>query len=210
VSYRGLILDFGGVVTTDLSAELSAFCIREGLPPDAIVHALRDTAEGREAFAAVETGRIPQRTYEVTMGRLLGVDDHGLLTRALGGLRPRPEVLNLVHRVRQAGIPVAILSNSWGEGEYDPYRGYDLDALFDAIVLSGLTGLRKPDPAIYLLAAEKIGVPPEACIFVDDSAANLPPAAALGMASVHFTDGPAGVEEISRLLGFRNELAPAR
>jgi hypothetical protein len=49
MSYRGLILDFGGVVTTDLYAEMSAFCVREGLAHDAVVRVLRDTAEGREA-----------------------------------------------------------------------------------------------------------------------------------------------------------------
>lgn len=201
MSNRGLILDFGGVVTTDLFAELSAFCVREGLPPDAFVHVLRDVPEGREAFAAVEAGQIPQRTYEITIGRLLGVDDRGLLKRALGGLRPRPEVMELVRRARGFGIRVAVLSNSWGEGEYDPYEGYDLDALFDAVVISGYTGLRKPNPAIYLLTADKLDIPPRYCVFVDDTAANLPPAAALGMAVVHFADGVADVAEIEHLLG---------
>jgi putative hydrolase of the HAD superfamily len=54
MSYRGLILDFGGVITTDLYAEMSAFCVREGLAHDAVVRVLRDTAEGREAIKAVE------------------------------------------------------------------------------------------------------------------------------------------------------------
>jgi putative hydrolase of the HAD superfamily len=123
MSYRGLILDFGGVVTTDLFAELSAFCVREGLAPDAFVRVLRDTDEGRAAFEAVEAGTIPQRDYEVTIGRLLGLDDHGLLKRATSGLRPRPEVLKMIERAQFADIRVALLSNSWGDGEYDPYAG---------------------------------------------------------------------------------------
>ncbi|HET6188051.1 MAG TPA: HAD family phosphatase, partial [Trebonia sp.] len=90
MSYQGLILDFGGVVTTDLFAELSAFCVQEGLEPGAFARVLRDDQEGRRAFEDVEAGKISQREFEVTIGRLLGVDDHGLLTRALGGLRPRP------------------------------------------------------------------------------------------------------------------------
>lgn len=201
MSYRGLILDFGGVVTTDLYAEMSAFCVREGLAPDAIVRVLRDTAEGRAAIKSVEAGTISQREYEVIIGRLLGVDDRGLLTRALRGLRPRPEVLELIQRARSAGIRVALLSNSWGDGEYDPYDGYDLDAMFDAVVISGQTGMRKPDPAIYLLAADKLGVRPQECVFADDTAANLPAARALGMAAVHVTDANAAIAEISRLLG---------
>jgi epoxide hydrolase-like predicted phosphatase len=201
MSYRGLILDFGGVVTSDLYAEISAFCVREGLAPDAGVRVLRDTAEGREAIKAVEAGSISQRDYEITIGRLLGVDDRGLLTRALAGLRPRPEIPELIQRARSAGIRVALLSNSLGDGEYDPYDGYDLDAMFDAVVISGETRMHKPEPAIYLLTADKLGVPPQECVFADDTAANLPAASALGMATVHFTDAKAAITEISRLLG---------
>jgi putative hydrolase of the HAD superfamily len=201
VDYRGLILDFGGVVTTDLYAELSAFSVREGLAPDAIARVLRDDPEGRAAFAAVEEGTIAQREYEVILGRLLHVDDHGLLTRALGGLRPRPEVLDFIRRARAADIRVGLLSNSWGDGEFDPYQGYDLDEIFDAVVISGDTGLRKPDPAIYLIAAEQLGVSPPDCVYADDTAGNLPPAEELGMATVHFTDAAKGIGEISRLLG---------
>ena len=174
--YRGLILDFGGVVTTDLYAELSAFSVREGLAPDAIARVLRDDPEGKEAFAAVEAGKIPQREYEMIIGRLLGVDDRGLLTRALGGQRPRPEVLDLIGRARAVGIRVGLLSYSWGEGEYDPYEGYDQQDIFDAEVISGETGLRKPDPAIYLIATEQLGVLPRECVYADDTAGNLPPA----------------------------------
>jgi putative hydrolase of the HAD superfamily len=201
VNYRGLILDFGGVVTTDLFAELSAFCVREGLDPGAFVRVLRDEPEGRRALKAVEAGKIPQREFEVSTGRLLGVDDHGLLARALGGLRPRPEVLDLVRRTRAAGIRVGLLSNSWGDGDYDPYDGYDLDSIFDAVVISGDTGTRKPDPAIYLIAADQLGVPPGECVLADDMAANLPAAEELGMATVHFTSPAEGISEISRLLG---------
>jgi epoxide hydrolase-like predicted phosphatase len=201
MNYRGLILDFGGVVTTDLYAELSAFSVREGLAPDAIARVLRDDPQGSQAFAAVEAGKISQREYEVVIGRLLGVDDHGLLTRALGGLRPRPEVLDLIRRARAAGIRVGLLSNSWGDGEYDPYEGYELDDIFDAVVISGETGLRKPDPAIYLIAADQLGIPPDECVFADDTAHNLAAAEELGMATVHFTSAERGIGEISRLLG---------
>lgn len=201
MSYGGLILDFGGVVTTDLFAELSAFCVREGLAPGAFIRALGDSDEGRAAFKAAETGKIPQRDFEITVARLLGVDDHGMLQRALGGLRPRPQVLDLIGRARSAGVLVGLLSNSWGDGDFDPYDGYDLDAIFDAVVISGDAGLCKPDPAAYLLAATELGIAPQECVFADDTAANLPPAETLGMATVHFTAPEAGIAEIQRLLG---------
>jgi len=210
VSYQGLILDFGGVVTTDLFAELSAFCIREGLDPGAFARVLNDDGEGRNAFEDVESAKISQREFEATIGRLLGVDDRGLLARALGGLRPRPEVLSLIQRAREAGIRVGLLSNSWGDGQYDLYAGYDLDSIFDAVVISGDTGTRKPDAAIYLIATDELGVSPRECVFADDTAANLPVAEELGMATVHFTDAAKGIREISRLLGLSLDLSTRR
>jgi epoxide hydrolase-like predicted phosphatase len=207
VGYQGLILDFGGVVTTDFYGALSAFCLRTGLAPDAFRHALRDTADGRRVLAAVECGQISQREYEATLGRLLGVDNQGLLGKALADLRPNHAILDLVRRVRDQGIRAAVMSNSWGTGDYDPYDGYDLEERFDAVIISDQVGLRKPDPAIYTLTAAKIDVPPRSCVFVDDTAANLPAARDLGMAVVHFTDTASGIAEIERLL---NTAGPAR
>ncbi|MBO0823534.1 MAG: hypothetical protein J2P27_06700 [Actinobacteria bacterium] len=80
---HGLILDFGSVVTTGLHGAPSAFCTREGLPPHAASHVLRDTMAGGRALAAVECGRILQREFEITLARLIGADDRRLLIRAL-------------------------------------------------------------------------------------------------------------------------------
>ena len=103
VSYQGLILDFGGVVTTDLFAELSGLRVRESLEPGAFARVLRDDQEGRHAFEEVEAGKISQREFEVIIGRLLGVDHHGLLTRYLAACVLGPEILNLIQRTRGAG-----------------------------------------------------------------------------------------------------------
>jgi len=69
------------------------------------------------------------------------------------------------------------------------------------VVISGEVGLRKPDPAIYRLAADKLGLPRSAYVFVDDVAANPPATAELGMATVHHTGSAATVRELERLLG---------
>jgi putative hydrolase of the HAD superfamily len=201
VSYKGLILDFGGVVTTDFYGALDAFSERAGLDRGAFVRTLREIPEGRAALAAVESGQMPQREFEQAMGRLLGLDDNGLLEKALADLRPRPEVISLTRRARARGILVAALSNSWGTGDYDPYAGWDLDDLFDAVVISDRVGLRKPDPQIFRLTAEKLGLPPGDCLFVDDTEHNLPGARDLGMGTVFFTGAPGEVEKIEALLG---------
>jgi putative hydrolase of the HAD superfamily len=200
-TYAGLILDFGGVVTTDFYGALSAFSVRAGLAAGAFTRALRAVPEGRHALAAVESGRISQREFERTMGRLLGLDDNGLLGRALADLRPRAAVTSLAKRARVGGIRVAILSNSWGTGAYDPYQGYELDQLCDAVLISDRVGLRKPSPEIYELTASKLGLSPASCLFVDDTEHNLPPARDLGMGTLLFTGQAAEVTEIERLTG---------
>lgn len=202
MSYSGLILDFGGVVTTDFYGALDAFSERAGLGVGAFVRALREVPEGRAALAAVECGEIPQREFEQVMGRLLGVDDNGLLEKALADLSPRPQIIDLTRRARDRGIRVAVLSNSWGTGDGDdPYEGWDLDDLFDAAVISDRVGLRKPDPEIFRLTAARIGLPPSECLFVDDTEHNLSGARGLGMGTLFFTGAEGEVAEIERLVG---------
>ena len=211
VAYQGLILDFGGVITTDFYACLSAFCVREGLAPDAVTRAVSVIPEGRDVFTAAETGRVPQRELELMLARQLGVSGEDLIARMLGGLRPRPEAADLATRARAAGVATAVLSNSWGIGGYDPYAGYDLAGLFDAVVISDQVGLRKPEPPIYDLTAAKLGLRPEDCVFIDDTPANLVTARLLGMATVHFTGAPSDFAEIERLIGIESlcRLRPA-
>jgi putative hydrolase of the HAD superfamily len=211
VAYQGLILDFGGVITTDFYACLSAFCVREGLAPDAVTRALSVIPEGRDVFTAAEAGRVPQRELELMLARLLGVSGGNVIVRMLGGLRPRPEAADLATRARAAGVVTAVLSNSWGTGGYDPYAGYDLAGLFDVVVISDQVGLRKPEPPIYDLTAAKLGLRPEDCVFVDDTPANLVTARHLGMATVHFTGAPSDFAEIERVIGIESlcRLRPA-
>jgi putative hydrolase of the HAD superfamily len=106
-------------------------------------------------------------------------------------------------RARQAGVRVGVITNSWGTEPYDPYRDYQLTELYDVLVISGEVGIRKPDPTIYQVTSEKLGVPPSRCVLVDDVAANLRPAAELGMATIHHTDTARTISELERLLGVR-------
>jgi putative hydrolase of the HAD superfamily len=91
-----------------------------------------------------------------------------------------------------------VISNSWGTRRYD--RDV-LERLFDGVVLSGDVGIRKPSPEIYTMGAERIGLDPSVCVFVDDLPFNLPPAVELGMATVHHTSTPETIAELERLFG---------
>ena len=192
---RGLIVDFGGVLTTDVFASFRAFCQAEGLPEDAVRECFRTDPDARALLAALETGALASAEFEPRFAALLGVSSERLIDRLFGGMEPDAAMLDGVRAARRAGARTGLLSNSWGDA-----TSYDralLEELFDTWVISSEVGLRKPDPAIYELAAERLGLPPSACVFVDDLPGNLKPARALGMATVlHRGDAAATLAEV--------------
>ena len=104
-------------------------------------------------------------------------------------------MVDVVRAARAAGVRTGLLSNSWGLD----YERDDWDALFDAVVISGEVGLRKPDPAIYALAARQLDLPPEQIVFVDDLRPNVRAAAAAGMVGVQHVDLETTVSELEIL-----------
>jgi putative hydrolase of the HAD superfamily len=204
--YEGLLLDFGGVVTTDFFAALGAHCERLGLPRDSFRNLVTADPEGRELYHQVERGELSQPAFEQKIAQLLGVQPTGLIQGLLADLRPEPLIVEAVAMARRAGIRVGVITNSWGTDPYDPYGAYQLDQEFDAVVISSQVGLRKPEPAIYRRAADELAVPLGRIVFVDDIAANLQPAHELGMAVIHHVDPARTVRELERLLGLSTRL----
>jgi epoxide hydrolase-like predicted phosphatase len=196
----GLIVDYGGVLTTDVFASFRAFCEAEGLPPDAVRDRFRSDPDARDLLARLETGELAVAEFEPSFAALLEVRSERLVERLFGGMEPDAAMIDGVRQARRGGARTALLSNSWGEAT--TYDGALLEELFDAWVISSEVGLRKPDPAIYALAAERLGLPPEACVFVDDLPGNLKPARAIGMATVlHRGDAAATLAEVAANLG---------
>ena len=195
----GLIVDYGGVLTTDVFASFRAFCAAEGLEPDTVRDHFRGDPEARGLLEALEVGAISEAEYEPRLAAVLGVGANGLIDRMFGHMEPDVAMLDGVRAARRAGIRTGMLSNSWGDDRYDRAQ---LSELFDAWVISGEVGIRKPDPAIYALAAERLELEPAACVFVDDLPGNLKPALALGMGTVlHRGDAAATLAEAGALLG---------
>ena len=195
----GLIVDYGGVLTTDVFASFRAFCEAEGLAPETVRERFVSDPEARELLFRLEMGELTEAQFEPAFAALLEVESEKLIDRLFGGMEPDDAMLDGVRAARRAGVRTAMLSNSWGEGRYDPAL---LGELFDAWVISGEVGLRKPQPEIYELAAERLGLAPGACVFVDDLPGNLKPARALGMATVlHRGDATATLAEAGEHLG---------
>lgn len=190
-SYRGLILDFGGVLTTQMRLNGAAFERTEGLPAGAYFDALNRNPDGIRVYADLEVGRATQEDWNRVVGAILGIDPTNLMARALANLRPEPAIVDAALRARAAGIKIALLSNSFGLHPYNPYKALGLYGdFFDAMVLSEVVGVRKPSPGIYQHALDALGLTGPECVFVDDHEENLPPAAMLGIRTIHHTTDP--------------------
>ena len=191
-------MDWGGVLTSNLFASFSAFCESEGLEPDTIRRRFREDRACRQLLIDLETGHLSEEEFEPQFADLLGVNGVSLIDRLFAGSAPDERMLTAVAQVRAGGIRTGLISNSWGTRRYDRQL---LRQLFDGVVISGEVGIRKPAPEIYSMGAQRIGVPPAACVFVDDLPFNLEPAQELGMATIHHTQAEQTIAELERLFG---------
>ena len=196
---KGLLVDFGGVLTTNVFDSFKAFCRAEGLPEDSVKNMFREQGEGLALLRQLEKGELTAAEFSEKFAPLLGVSSENLVERLFGGVGPDEPMVEAVRRARKAGIRTGLISNSWGEG-----LAYDeaiLDELFDAVVISGDVGLHKPQPEIFLMGAERIGVAPEDCVFVDDLRENCAGAEAVGMKAILHRGSAGTLPQLEELLG---------
>jgi epoxide hydrolase-like predicted phosphatase len=195
--YVGLIVDWGGVMTTNVFDTFRAFCELEGLEPDTLAQRFREDTRARELLVGLETGQLDEDEFEPRFAELLGVPAPGLIERIFAGGAADEEMLLAVQRARDHGVRTGLISNSWGTRRYDRAL---LARLFDSVVISGEVGIRKPSPEIYEMAVGGLGLEPTQCVFVDDLPFNLKPAAELGMATVHHTASGQTIPALEQLL----------
>jgi putative hydrolase of the HAD superfamily len=135
----------------------------------------------------LETGELAIADFEEVFAEALRtvdgrpIDASGILDRMLAQMQPDPAMFELVEALREQGIKVGLLSNSWG----NTYPRERIDALFDPVVISGEGGLRKPQPEIYRHALDLLDVTPGRTLFVDDGEPNLPAAQGEEVMGVH-------------------------
>ncbi|KWX02312.1 HAD family phosphatase [Carbonactinospora thermoautotrophica] len=207
---RALIVDWGGVLTTGLEEAMVAWCEADGIDYHEYLKAMREwlgpegEAEARfNPIHALERGEIEVPHFEEQLAARLRTKDgqpvpaKGLIKRMFRCFDHVPAMINVVRHVHQSGIKTALLSNSWGN-EY-PREGWE--EMFDAVVISGEVGMRKPEPDIYRYAADQIGCRPEECVFVDDLRHNVRGAVEVGMVGIHHRSYEETVEELEALFG---------
>lgn len=205
-----LIVDWGGVLTSPLEAALDDWYAAEGIPADAFAGAMRDFHDEAltalsvfDPVAALERGELRVERFEkelaVRIERRCGVPvpAEGLIKRMFAGFAAAPAMVNVVRRAKAAGLGTALLSNSWG----NEYLRDDWDALFDAVVISGEVGMRKPDAEIFDYTLRRLGRRPGEAVFVDDMEQNVRGAAAVGMICVHHRSYDRTLMELEALFG---------
>ena len=193
---KALVVDWGGVLTEPLDVAIRAWAEIDGVDFEHYVGVMREwlgSQQGELArdnpVAALERGEIEVPHFEeqlaVRLGEATGVpiDPGGLLQRMFDQFEHAPAMSALVLRAKHAGLRTGLLSNSWGN-EY-PREGWD--QMFDAVVISGEVGMRKPEPQIFVHVLELLGVRAEETVFVDDLRQNVEAADALGLVGVHHT-----------------------
>jgi putative hydrolase of the HAD superfamily len=197
---RGLIVDFGGVLTTNVFDSFRAFGEQEGLDPSTVKRAFSEDPEALGLLRELERGEIAVEEFEPRFGERIGVaDTDGLVGRLFGGVGPDERMLDAVRRAGLASIRCGLISNSWGTGlDYDMSL---LDELFHGVVISGDVGMNKPEPAIFMLGAERIGLRPEECVFVDDLRENCAGAEEIGMTAILHRGADSTLPELERLFG---------
>jgi putative hydrolase of the HAD superfamily len=198
VSRSGLLIDWGGVLTTDLFASFASFCEAEGLEAAKVRDLFRTDEAARDLLVDFECGRVDEPEFERRFAPMLGVGHDGLVDRMFSGSGPDAAMLAAVKAARDGGIRTGLISNSWGVHRYPKDL---MDDLFDGVVISGIVGIRKPAPEIYAMGTEAIDLPPSQCVFVDDLGFNLKPAKELGMATILHTGAEATIAQLEDLLG---------
>ena len=198
---KALLVDYGGVLTTNVFESFRAFCMDEGLDPDVMKRVFREDPGALAAVRALEKGELSEADFSELLGRLLGLEPSrrpGLVERLFGHIRPDEAMVAALRRARAQGIRTGLVSNSMGAGRYDRST---FPELFDGVVISGDVGMHKPQPEIFVLGAERAGATPEECVFVDDLRENCAGAEAVGMTSVLHRGAEGTLARLEELLG---------
>jgi putative hydrolase of the HAD superfamily len=197
---KGLLVDFGGVLTTSVWDSFADFCRDKGLAEDAVLRMFREDPAALADLRELETGRTEEHEFERRFAERLGLDDAtDLIDSMFRGMKPSEPMVAAVRAARAGGVHTGLVSNSWSTSHYDR----DLLAqLFDIAVISAEVGLHKPQPEIYLLASKRLEIEPARCVFVDDLRENCAGAEAVGMTAILHRDVAATVARLEELLGF--------
>lgn len=218
---RGVIMDWGGVMTSPIIDTMNAWIAAEQIDRDSYMAVMRRwivqayvEGSGANPIHALERGECTDEQFERLLAaelRCVGgqpVRPDGLLGRMFAAGVVQAEMVELVRSLRRAGLRTALLSNSWGTGGLS-YPRQLFPELFDVVVISAEVGMRKPEEGIFRHTAVQLGLEPRECLFIDDVEANVAAAQAIGLAALHHREPAVTLARLARLLGLCPGQEPA-
>jgi putative hydrolase of the HAD superfamily len=203
MSLRAVIFDLGGVVIDSPLHAIQRYERELGIPEGVVNRVVVDTGPSG-AWSRLERGEVSMadfhRDFEAELRAVGHTISAATMMARIAECEPRPAMLEAIRRIRGRGLRAGALTNNWANDAAEPT--HELRDLFDAFIESSKVGLRKPDPRIYRLACDSLGVEPGEAVFLDDIGRNLKAARELGMRTIK-VDAPApALQELSRQLGF--------
>jgi putative hydrolase of the HAD superfamily len=205
---RAVVSDFGGVLTSPLMDSLAAFQEASGIPLEDLYGSMLSVAEriGKNPLYELETGRMSERVFleeigrelSARLGRTVEMLDFG--AAYFTHLEPNEQMIGLMRELRDGGYRMAICTNNVREWEQTWRAMLPVEEIFELVIDSSFVGLRKPDPEIYALTLERLGVPSKETLFIDDIDVNCEAARAAGMHAIQFTDNERTIPAIRAAL----------
>ena len=209
--FKAVVFDFGGVITASPFEAFNRLEEERGLPAD-FIRSVNAADPHTNAWAQFERAEIDARRFDVLFEAEAEALGHRLEGRAVLAVLSgaiRPEMVRALDQLGQAGYRLACITNNVPSGHGagmarsgDAKDAYEqVFARFEHVIESSKAGVRKPDPRIYMMMCEHLGLAPAQCIYLDDLGINCKPAATLGMAAIKVTSGAQALADLSALLG---------
>jgi epoxide hydrolase-like predicted phosphatase len=208
VKVEAVISDFGGVLTTPLVQSFMAFQNETGISMETLGQAMQGIAEadGEHPLFELERGRISEAAFLDRMARQLEPElghrpeMHRFSEIYFDALEPNQPMIDLMRELA-TGHRMALLTNNVREWEPLWRSMLPVDEIFELVVDSAFVGCRKPEPRIYQMTLDGLGLEPGECLFVDDVEVNVEAARDLGLAAVHFRDNDQAIAELRAAVG---------
>jgi putative hydrolase of the HAD superfamily len=206
---KAVVSDFGGVLTTPLIQSFMSFQDKTGITTEVLGKGMQAATEanGDNPLFEMERGEITEVAFleKLTDGLepILGHRPEMHLFKEIyfEALDSNPPMIELMEELKAAGYRMAMLTNNVQEWEPLWRPMLPVDEIFETVVDSGFVGCRKPEAKIYAITLDRISLPAESCLFVDDVLVNCEGAEKAGMSAVHFQDNEQAIAEIRSALG---------
>jgi putative hydrolase of the HAD superfamily len=213
---EAVIWDFGGVFTTSPFEAFARYETERGIPVGTI-RKINSTNSEANAWARFEQSLVDIDGFDrlfLAEAAVLGhtIPGRDVLPLLAGDFRP--DVIEALRRVKAAGLRTGCITNNMphnaaggpkdgGTPAGRSLYSQDIMKMFDVIIESAKIGIRKPNPKIYEMMCEQLGVKPSACVFLDDLGGNLKPARAMGMTTIKVESGPQAIAELEAATGLK-------